>query len=281
MQEQGPKLWTREASWRQGHVLTQQAVAHFGLVNAADAASTCVVVISHDCDLANDNLEAEPNVELVVGRTVAAPNGNFTWAKAPRTLHYLCQRQGQTLHIELVATGKRQILKTDLVQFEPDQAYALDGSTLAVLRNWLGSRYNRAAFPDAFVDRMKQTKADVKLAKALDARGKDISFIYFDLDEGKFVERAEGDPYKLSIVLVFHPGDDPEAALAAADDAASEVDKVVRARLPEGGPIIIDACFAISEEDITVSQARVLTQWRLEYMTLRAEDGQLGPPAGS
>lgn len=279
MQEQGPKPWTRETNWRQGHILPPQTAVHFGLQHVTDPGATCVVVITHDCDLANDNLDSEPDVEVIVGRTVVAMNGNFSWGKAPRTLHYTGLRNGVPVHIELVATSKRTIFKSDLAPFGPDPAFSLDGPTLAVLRSWLGSRYSRAAFPDAFVNRMKQTKADVKLAKVLEAHGKDISFVYFDLDEGQCIERADGDPYKISIVLVFNPRDDAEAAAEAAEDVAELVDEAVRARLPPDAPISLEACFAISEDDIPVSKARVLTQWRLEHMTLRADPEHLGPPA--
>lgn len=279
MQEQGLKLWSRDTNWRQGHVLPPQAAAHLGLSHSTDPGATCVVVVTHDCDLANDNLDAEPDVEVIVGRTVGALNGNFSWGKAPRTLHYAALRDGAPVHIELVTTSKRTLPKSELARFEPDPFFSLDGPTLAVVRSWLGARYNRAAFPDVFVNRMKQTKADAKLAKVLEVHGKDISFVYFNLDEGQCIERADGDPYKLSIVLVFNPGGDAEAAAEASDEAAEEVEKALRARLPTGGPIALEACFAISEDDIPVSKARVLTQWRLEHMTLRADQEQLGPPA--
>lgn len=278
MQEQGPNQWTRDTNWRQGHVLPPEAVAHFNLANGVALDSTCVVVITHDCDLANDNLVVEPAVEIVVGRTVAAPDGNFAWAKAPRTLHYEIQRGGVLGYIELVATSKHQILKSELARFEPDPSFHLSSPFLTILRNWLGSRYNRAAFPDAFVSRMRTTKADAKLAKVMQDFGANISFIYFDLDNGECIERVEEDPYHLSIVLVFNPGDDPETAADIADEAADTVEKAVRGRLPEGSSIVLESCFAISEEDIPVSKVRVLTQWRLEHMTLKAEDEQLGPP---
>jgi len=84
----------------------------------------------------------------------------------------------------------------------------------------------------------------------------------------------------LKVVLVFNPGDDPDAAADAAEQAAEAVEQALRGRLPEEGTAIrLDACFAISEEDISVGQARVLNHWRLEYMTHRAEEEQLGPPA--
>lgn len=280
MPDQSPQ-WTRDTSWRQGHVLPPDAAARFGLMNAADPSSTCAVVITHDCDLANDSLDAEPYVEVIVGRTVGAENGNFSWGKAPRTLHYPVQRDGAPAIVELVATQKVTIRKADLASFEPDPRFGLDGQTLAVLRSWLSARYARAAFADAFVTRMRETKADAKLAKALEAHGKDVSFTYFDVDKGNCVERVEGDPYSLSVVLVFNPGEDPDAAADAAEVAAEAVEKALRGRLPEGGTSIrLDACFAISEDEIPVSQARVLSHWRLEYMTYRAEDEQLGPPTG-
>ena len=50
--------WTRYTSWRQGHVLPAEAVRILGISNSDALENTCVVVIGHDCDLANDDLEA-------------------------------------------------------------------------------------------------------------------------------------------------------------------------------------------------------------------------------
>ena len=278
MPEQTPPQWTRETNWSQGCVLPPEAATRFGLSNAVDPEATCLVVVTHDCDLANDNLDAEPNVEVIAGRTVEAPNGNFTWAKAPRTIHYPVVRDGALVHIELTATGKQHISKSDLAPFEPDSRFHLEGSTLSVLRSWLGSRYNRAAFPDTFVRRMDSTKANSKLAKVLESHGTCISFVYFDLDEGQCIERGDGDAYQLSIVLVFHPGDDPEIAADKADEAADAVREAVGSRLADETHIVLKTCFAIWEGDVPVSKVRVLTQWRIEHMTLRADEEQFGPP---
>jgi hypothetical protein len=42
--------------------------------------------------------------------------------------------------------------------------------------------------------------------------------------------------------------------------------------------IALKGCMSISEDDLTVSKARLLTQWRLEYVTLKADDDQVGAP---
>jgi hypothetical protein len=267
--------WSRETQWRQGHVLCAKARAALEL-HHVDADATCVVVISHDCDLAIDNLEAEPDVEVMVGRVVSAENGNYSWGKAPRTLHLPMQRDGTNVTVELVATSKRLVPKSALACFQPDGAFALDGKGLDVLRSWLSSRYKRAAFPDAFVRRMDDTGVGKRLAKKLEPHGALISFVYFELDGGKMLERPVGEPYELSIVLVHPPGDDAEVSANAADELAEAVKEACDARLMDKKQIIIKRCIAISEDDLPVSRSRALTHWRLEHMTLRADGDHPG-----
>jgi hypothetical protein len=104
--------------------------------------------------LANDALQIEPSVEVIVGRHLPKGNGNYFWAKAPRTLHVDVLQNDAAAVIELVATTKRLIPKKALAVFLPDTTYSFPGKSLSALRSWLGVRYNRAAFPDTFVNRL-------------------------------------------------------------------------------------------------------------------------------
>jgi hypothetical protein len=104
-------IWTRDTPWRQGHVLTAEAIQALGLSHPETPDSTCVVVISHDCDLANDALQIEPDVEVIVGRHLPKGDGNYFWAKAPRTLHVDVQQNDTADVVELIATAKRFISK--------------------------------------------------------------------------------------------------------------------------------------------------------------------------
>lgn len=273
---EGQPQWSRETPWRQGHVLCANAREAIDLQHP-DKDATCVVVISHDCDLANDDLNTEPNVEVIIGRLVSAANGNYSWGKAPRTLHLPMQRDGAIVTIELDATRKCLVDKSALAAYVGDGTFVLDGDGLAVLRSWLSARYNRPAFPDTFVRRMQRTKVDQKLAKKLEPHGTLISVVYFDLDGGRVLERPDGEPYELSIVLVYPPGSDPEASAEAAEDLADDVEQSCSARLVDGKEIVIKRCISISEDDLLVSRARVMTRWRLEHMTLKANDNQPEP----
>jgi hypothetical protein len=270
-------IWTRNTPWRQGHVLTAEAIQALGLSHPETPDSTCVVVISHDCDLANDALQMEPDVEVIVGRHLPKGDGNYFWAKAPRTLHVDVLQNDIATVVELVATAKRLIPKQALAAFFPDVSHSFPSKSLPALRSWLGVRYNRAAFPDQFVDRLFQSKVDKRLAKIIEPVGNLLSAVYFDVDGGKEIDHSDGSPYELKIVLAYPPGDDPEQAADEVGKLEIEIAELFEKKhfdqaTGEWNGIALKACMSISEDDLRVSRARLLTQWRLEYMTLKTDE---------
>lgn len=274
--------WTRSTPWRQGHVLTSEAATHFGLAHHSHPDDTVVLVISHDCDVANANMDAEPDIEVIVGRTVANAEGNFTWGKTPKTLHLEVARDGVVTVVELQSRRKHVLPKTQLATFTPNVAYTLSPVGRSALRSWLGSRYNRAAFPDTFNRRLEATKFDKRLAKVLSGHGELISFVYFELSGAEQQELPDGTPYELTIVVVYPPGSAPDESADAADKVVEEIEKAAAERLFDKDKkpsdlVRLKSCFALSEQDITVSQARLLMHWRLEHMTLKADDVEPGP----
>lgn len=275
--------WTRDTPWRQGHVLTADAIQALGLSHPETPDSTCVVVISHDCDLANDALQIEPDVEIIVGRHLPKGDGNYFWAKAPRTLHIDVLQNDIAAVVELVATAKRFIPKQALAAFSPDPAYSFPGKSLSALRSWLGIRYNRAAFPDPFVDRLSQSKVDKRLAKIIEPVGNLLSAVYFDVDGGQEIDHSDGSPYEMKIVLAYPPGDDPEQAADEVEKLEADIQDLFSKKhfdqaTGKWNGVALKQCMSISEDDLRVSRARLLTQWRLEYMTLKADEEQPGAP---
>ena len=273
--------WTRDTPWRQGNLLTTEAALALGFSHQESPESTCVVVISHDCDLANNALQIEPDVEVIVGRRVQKGDGNYFWAKAPRTLHIDILHSGTSAIIELVATAKRTISKQALSAFTPDAAYALPGKSLSSLRSWLSVRYNRAAFPDLFVNRLSQLKVDKRLAKIIEPVGNLLSAVYFDVDGGKEIDHSDGSPYELKIILAYPPTDDPEQVADDVEKIETAVTNLFEEKHFDQGSgkwdgIALKQCMSISEDDLPVSKVRLLTQWRLEYMTIKDDDDQVG-----
>ena len=269
----GSYKWNRDTPWRQGHVLTKAAVQKLGLVYPdKEPELTYTIVISHDCDLVNDDLDKEPDAEVIIGKIVDKADGNFSWAKSPRTLHLEATQDGKAVDIELVATSKCLVSKLALAEFTPDSAWSLSSNSLSILRSWLSVRYNRASYPNEFVNRFDREG----FAKLIKTTQKLLSFVYFDVDKGKAIERSDETPYSLKIILVFPPGDDPEETESQIEELATRIEALLSAKyfnsetLTWSG-IELKDCLVISEDDLKVSQARKLTEWKFEHMTLKDE----------
>jgi hypothetical protein len=266
--------WTRDTPWRQGHLLSREAFNQLELQKLNSSTDACAVVISHDCDLANPNLEDEPDVEIIVGSFVAKLDGNYAHAKTPRTLHLEVQIGSAEKIIELIAIKKTTIAKKLLAKFSPDKNHLLANVALSALRSWLSIRYNRAAFPDSFVDRFNQVKE--KFNKLIKPSEKTLLSVYFDLDRGEIVQRVDGSPYQLSIILVYYAKDDPFDASETISALVKKIEdlfeeKYFIEKAEAWNSIELKSCISISDEAITISQARQLQQWHLEHMTLKAE----------
>lgn len=142
-------------------------------------------------------------------------------------------------------------------------------------------RYNRAAFPDPFVDRLSQFKVDKRLTKIIEPVDNLLSAVYFDVDGGKDIDHSDGSPYELKIVLAYPPTDDPEQAADDAEKLETAITNLFAKKhfdqaTGKWNGIALKQCMSISEDDLRVSTARLLTQWRLEYMTLKADEEQPG-----
>lgn len=262
--------WDRNTPWRQGHVLPTDALQALGLTHPqADANNTVAIVISHDCDLANDDMDAEPHAEIIVGQLVATLRGDCTHAKVPRRLHLSFSTSEGLKHIELLATGKKLYPKELLGQFAP-QPWVLSEEDATILQRWLGARYRRAAFPDDFEAILKGAKLHEKIARILEPCP-DITAIFFDVQEA-------GGLYSLGIILLYDTGEDPDAAEAIATRAATAISDAFVKKLRDQSKgwqgIELTYCEPMSDEALTYRQSTLLKQWRLEYLSLRAEPQQ-------
>lgn len=268
--------WNRDIPWRQGSVVHRDTFPELNLDLQLENGNEVVVVVSHDCDLAQSP-EVEPYCEIIVGRIIEQLNGSATHTKNPRTLHLELQSPAGPLPIELIATSKRYISKDVLMRLQLDGSCNLDVVSLMILRRWLGIRYARSAFPDNFDSRLKREGLDKKIAKALKKHGVAITAIFFDVDEGEEVSREDpNDTYTLDIVMLFSTEGDAGAAEAAAETAKKEITKAFKEKLFDEGSnqwrdIELRHFDVISDEALTYRQSITLTQWRLEHISFAEE----------
>lgn len=270
--------WERNIPWRQGHLLTAKTIEELGLAHAQYPHDTVVVVVSHDCDLAQPP-DKEPFVEVIIGRKVQKLEGNNTHAKSARTLHISFEGNDEELLVEFIAIEKNKISKDVLINYKPAINYRLSTPELATLQIWLASRYRRSAFPDNFERYLSESKLDEKITNTAKKYGDMITAIFFDVDEGCEEEKGPDDVYVLDIYLLHATEPNYLAAEKAAMKAKEAIIMAFQAKFvdPQTGMwrhIELRGVEVISENTLSFQQSKFLKKWRLDYISLRAEPQQ-------
>lgn len=265
----------RDTDWRQGDLLTQEAAARLTALNGVVGEKHRVVVITHDCDLPHDG---ETSVEVIVADVVNATNPQFSYAKNPRKLHLGYEIAfGQSIVVELRHTERRPVPKGEF-----EKHATRDGSAfLAVdakraLKQWLAARYGRPAFPNAFEERLrksisKKNTVERQIGKILEPEAKHLVGLFFDLGEQRSTEVQAGEPYALSISIVYAATEGGKQARESAEKVAGQLHELFEnayGKPDTATEIALDACEAIADTSITLADLRRVDQWRLEYVSL-------------
>lgn len=229
------------------------------------------IVATQTCDLLHPSSRAEPYVELLHGQVVdgvvPADNGKsfreFSVALDGNAPSFLRVR----LHDRAFVAREDFILRA--IPFEKQPSFAEQHR----FSRWLGERYTRTAYPDAFVYALKCVDGDgsKRIEKALRplacCRG-----LFFALNNW-----GECDPaiYKVTAVLVL----DSRGKLNEQDmtDAEASFGKIC-AILDEAGFDVTDSCSVESISELTVEDFILLSKWQLDYLTIRDQSGKHSDP---
>lgn len=146
--------------WQQGSVLPATVVVAIVNQIAAQHVSpegleqAWVVVASQDCDLVHGSYEAEPFVELVIGRPVADVDAVKMHGRNPRLLHLVGHAGEGRVCLAFSVHEKVRVSREALSALGPCALRSIDADDVDMIAEWLAKRYTRAAFPDAFNDRL-------------------------------------------------------------------------------------------------------------------------------
>jgi len=269
--------WTRKTPWRQGRLLTQEAIKATGLSHPQNPDDTMVIVASHDCDL-TQTPDREPYVEVIVGHQISEVDGNNTYAKNPRTLHIEFQNDKSIL-CEFFITEKRSIPKEVLADFVPHSDASLAPADLYAFQCWLAARYSRSAFPDEFERRLNEANLTEKIVKAVKPSSSAIKAILFDISGGPEIAQGLDDIYLLDIILLYASEPDALHAEVIAKKVANKIKDAFSAKLfdkKSGNWRSIELRYidAISDEVMTVRTAEIYKKLRLDYLSLRSDPQQ-------
>jgi hypothetical protein len=251
------------AKLQQGSVLTKEDAFELGLINSKDC-NNRAIIISHDCDLAN-NAEY---IEFIIGTLIHTPDPLRQHAHHPRQLH-LTFDLTEPFHIELDYYSKK-IIEKNKVTVKVAKTHVISEHGKQVLKQWLAAGYGRPAFPNEFEKRLRKVRK--KIEKTLNPESKYIYGLFFDLGKDRTVELDSEEAYFLSIYVIYDA--------SQVGSAAREVGERVAAKLQEffektygmadsTREIALEKCIAIADTHITLADIRKIDQWRLEYTSLK------------
>lgn len=256
--------------WRQGDLIAPDDAVSLGAIRADQRDTHRALVISHSCDIAKGE-EAEPEVEVLVGQIVPEAEATFRNGHSIHRLDLGTETDADSEWVKYDIAVRRSIPKARVLACRPWQDRRYPSGNRDILRRWLAQRYARSEFPDAFNAWLRESR----LESDFNGIGKTYSAclvgIYFDLDDD--TERSDPDaPYSLGIVLAYDSSDAGNEA--AAEEASGRLKSAFEKRCKSGDAwkwFDLAYCEAVSDQAMTLHQARTLRRWRFEHRSLGGE----------
>jgi hypothetical protein len=255
------------ADWRQGHVIANPMAIPQQPPLLDDER---LVVITHDCDIANNN---EAKIEVIRAKIIPALNNANIHTRQVRELHITYQtRDADIYYLSLTHAARASIEIDALLQEYPDDNLILSFEQKRSLKQWLAARYGRPAFPNHYQKRIG--KIEDFLEKRIKRMSKDISAIYIDLQGHINDELPEGKPYPIRISIIYNSEDGPDARINAEALATQFYNKFidVYGKPDEATEIALEECIAVADDRFSLYDIKRAHPWRLEYMSLRKHD---------
>jgi hypothetical protein len=225
------------------------------------------VAISHDCDIANDDLDIEPMVEFIFVHFKDKADGNCTFGKNSRKLHLNCVYQGKPNVLELIASQKTKISKNILKNIDPNPDYEMRSSG-DVLQSWLAARYRRHALPNSLVDRLNPVFDHMQKVGKKNADG----ILSFRLSYEPKSDLPPEEPYEMWLYIVYVTDHENYESMA------TEIAKSIKDKFPklleknkEFGEVDLRECEAVSEMEFTLRDARDTIEYHAEHLSYRKD----------
>ena len=251
--------------WRQGSFLPP---ALFPLLSQSTGlvfreSEHIAIVISQDCDVVQRSLAKEPYVEVIRGRLVQTEDGNLMQGKNPRSIQIPITSEGDLQICQLSIHDRGRLNRGELSTVDPDNRLALQPRDIRLLGDWVGNRYTRSAFPDAFNQRLEDPskKADRRQLRALlEANGRRVAGIFVRLSSERELEPHEDYGIIMWIVIESEIFDNEEALFRLEEELL-----IPFTRLLGGFPgIRVDDCTLTAKSEFSLEdleETRRLELW--------------------
>lgn len=242
--------------WQQGTLFSVESSK--ALIGSSLKNEECLIIATQTCDLLHRSLESEPTVELLTAEIINVPVPKSA-GKSFR-MYELALEGIDERHLRIKVRPRIEIDKQKVFRQAQKNELQLDPRNRRWFSRWLGERYLRPAFPNAFVDKLAKQKD--KIAKTVSnlesCRGMYLILSSWD-------ELAETEKYSVAILLLMSH-DVSNVEQQAAETALVRIcDLMTKA----GHEVDDDETKVVLDNEISVYHFNRFRKWSLDYISLR------------
>lgn len=262
----GKKL--EDCGWQQGSVIKEPdfySILNSRVPDFEIISNFIAVVISHSCDIANNNLDDCPFIEIMMGELINELKDDKTACRNPRVLHSILNQKTLDLHIsenifvEFKGYRTIKIPKANFLNFNPSSTLFLVHQELRSFIAWLAARSSRPALPTSFNNRITQAdpkKRNRKIAKSIETV---VSGIYIQILPN--AEIADDENYSVNLLALVSAEYDGD--LAATEEAIGKYAAIMTA----AGMDVKSA--VVNEKHISVANLRTYDRFFFDDLSIR------------
>jgi hypothetical protein len=181
-----------QKGWRQGSICLSSDITGVIPYNFSDVLG---ILLSHDCDIVQPDIEKEPNVEILIAFPVSQLDGNYIRGKNSRCYHF----QLHNISYEIKAVERISVSRQYLINWTPDPILRLPVEEIRAIAHWFAQRYERPAFPNNFNKRFSKRSKQI-IEQILKNFGHIISGIYIACPQE---EHSDDSPYDILFFVVM------------------------------------------------------------------------------
>jgi len=195
----------RKNGWHQGSIINDKSALiallknSYGNIPSDSPSPDFLILLSQDCDIFHNKVDDEPYIDFIVGRFGEKKDGSLFYGKNPRKL----QIEHDKGIISFIVHDIFRVTKGVFEKINPKHAsMVLEKNVIKQIVNWISKRYARAAFPDEFIKRLKNSKYPIEKISKNEIMGQ-VVLIYIDITD----EELNADQiYKVTMVIGVQHG---------------------------------------------------------------------------
>jgi hypothetical protein len=156
----------KENNWRQGNIFPQEAIKEIAKEYFPDIElyGLRIIVVSQSCDICYYKTNDEYCIEILLARSI--PKQDNASIQGRRQRYYHLEIEDKTIEtkswFEANINDRYKICRNFCADYKPSSQWIISNDEIRSIVQWIAYRYIRIALPDAFNDRIRHKKNDLK-----------------------------------------------------------------------------------------------------------------------